>query len=291
MVFGRQIGQREMRLHVARLDHVVPVAVVTAGAGALEGDGHVVVLVHQRHPAHLHVAEERHPTGTPVLQRVREDVDVHERAPVLAGTEVAPLQVGMAQTDGGLTGITTDTEEFPFEDAPHVMATGRSRCLDPETGLPHAEVGLPVLSVLILVTGQLRRPDHVEPVRVDPPRVVTGVRLHEAVHLSDELVVAGDGLTIRARQGDRLQAVGVLGKGGNHQPDNHQKDGGQEHDSHDGLLCAGQSRLTIRAAASSCWPSGSRMRYELVPKRVGSPGCCQEEARKRKGVSRPKSGR
>ena len=73
-------------------------------------------LAADRHPAQLYVAEEDHPVRAPVLHRVREYVDVHERAPGLSASELTQFSVGMPQAEGSLARINSCSEQFEFED-------------------------------------------------------------------------------------------------------------------------------------------------------------------------------
>jgi hypothetical protein len=68
-----------------------------------------------RHPAHLDIAEEDHPGGTPVLERVREHVRIHKRAPCLPCAERAELAVGMPQAKGRLTFVHPRAEQLELE--------------------------------------------------------------------------------------------------------------------------------------------------------------------------------
>ena len=122
--------------------------------------------VRPRRPAHLHVAEEHHAVRAPVLDRVREDVDVHERAPGLAGAELAQLAPGVAQAERGLPGVDAGAEELELEDRLDLADVGRDEALHAEAALADAGEEVAVLAELVLERRQLGRPHHVEPVRV-----------------------------------------------------------------------------------------------------------------------------
>ena len=167
---------------------VADVAGVRAGARALERDGHARVAL-DRHVAQLHVPEERHAVRAPIFQRVGEHVDIHERAPVLAGAPLAELAVRVPQPDRGLAGIHTDAEHFPFELREQVAHLGRRRALDAEARLAGAEERVAVLAPAVLDRGELRGALHVEPLGVDPLVVVAGVHHHEAIEIELRLAL------------------------------------------------------------------------------------------------------
>src|SRR6185436_6074905 len=91
-------------------------ALIRARAGTLEGDGQARVAAAPRGPAQLDVAKEDHPGRPPVLDRVREDVGIHERAPRLAGADRAELAPGMTEAEGGLSRVDARAEELELED-------------------------------------------------------------------------------------------------------------------------------------------------------------------------------
>ena len=103
LVGTREVGQRKAPLDVLQLDAVRVDAGVAARARPFEGERQAAVALH-RHPADLDVAEEHHAGRSPVLERVREHVRVHERAPRLAGAERARARRrrGAAGTWSGL---------------------------------------------------------------------------------------------------------------------------------------------------------------------------------------------
>src|SRR5215831_17900045 len=79
-------------------------------------DGEHQARVVERHPARLDVAEEDHPVRPPVLERVREDVGIHERAPGLSRSELPDLTPGVAQAERRLPGVYARAEELELED-------------------------------------------------------------------------------------------------------------------------------------------------------------------------------
>ncbi len=189
-ILGRQVGQREAAHDVLKFDAIGVVALVGAGARALDRDGHARVAL-DRHPAELDVAEEHHARRAPVLERVGEHVDVHERAPRLPGAEVAQLAVGVAQAERGLPGVDAGAEELELERGLQLAHVGRDERLDSETALPRAERDASVLAVLVLERGELGGTQDVEPVRVDRLAVVAHVGHHVAVDLRLRLLLGG----------------------------------------------------------------------------------------------------
>src|SRR5262245_41009924 len=131
-IFGGEIGKREARLNPAQFHAVRIDALVTAGARTLECDGHARIALNG-HEAQLDVTEERHACWSPVLERVGEHIDVHERAPVLAGADLAQLAVGMTQAKGGLALIHAHTEELPLERRLQIAEIGAERGANTET--------------------------------------------------------------------------------------------------------------------------------------------------------------
>src|SRR5262245_41372806 len=99
---------------ILELNSVLINSLVRARARPLQGQGDAGSSL-TRHPSELTVAKEHHSVRSPILHRVREDVDVHERAPGLAGSELAQLSVGMAQPERGLSCVNTRTEKLEFE--------------------------------------------------------------------------------------------------------------------------------------------------------------------------------
>ena len=65
------------------------------------------------------------PGGTPVLERVGEDVDVHEGTPRLAGAELPELSVGVAQPERRLSGVDARAEQLELERRLELAERGR----------------------------------------------------------------------------------------------------------------------------------------------------------------------
>ncbi len=131
------IGHREPALDAIQLDTVLVQALVAARAGPLEGQRQAVRSL-DRHPAKLHVTEEHHAGRSPVLDRVREHVGIHERAPRLSRTELAELAIGVTQAERRLSLIDTGAEELELEGRLEVAERRRRRGSDAEAALPHA---------------------------------------------------------------------------------------------------------------------------------------------------------
>ena len=129
----------------------------------------------QRRPAELHVPEEHHPVRAPVLDRVREHVGVHERAPGLAGAELPELAPGVAQPERRLPGVDARAEQLELEDRLDLAGARRDEALHAEPALAHAGEVVAVLAELVREGRQLGRPHHVEPVRVALLRLVAHV--------------------------------------------------------------------------------------------------------------------
>jgi len=99
-----------------------------------------------------------------------------------------------------LAGVDADPEQLELEDRVDVAALGRDPALHAKPALAHAGVEVAVLTELVLEGRQLRRPQHVEPGRVDLLPVVSHVQHREAVEVDLRLLV---GLGLRARAGGR----------------------------------------------------------------------------------------
>src|SRR4029453_5658229 len=112
-------------------------ALVGARTRTLERDRHARVTL-DRHVPNLDVPEERHPGRPPALDRGGEDVDVHERAPVLAGAPRTELAVGVPQADGCLPGVDTRAEHLELELGEEIAHRRWRVRLDAEARLPDA---------------------------------------------------------------------------------------------------------------------------------------------------------
>src|SRR4030095_856821 len=135
----RQVGGREMRLdvRVLQLDSVGVTAPVGARAPPLQSDEQLVVAL-DRHPADLDVAERRGPAGSPELDRVREDVRIHEWAPAPARTELTQLAPGVAEVEGRLSRIASGPEQVELEDRLDLTDARRDPALPAEAARAHA---------------------------------------------------------------------------------------------------------------------------------------------------------
>src|SRR5262249_7466446 len=90
-------------------------SLIARGTGTFEGDHDIAVALRHWNPANLHVAIEDHAVRTPVFDRIRKHIDVHERTPSLACSEVSQFTVSVAQAEGRLAGVDSHTEELKFE--------------------------------------------------------------------------------------------------------------------------------------------------------------------------------
>jgi hypothetical protein len=111
----RDVRQREAGLDALELDAAGVDALVRARPRPLEGDHEVRVALLPRRPAQLHVAKEDHPVRPPVLDRVREHVGVHERAPRLARPDLAQLAPGVAEAERRLPGVAAGAEQLELK--------------------------------------------------------------------------------------------------------------------------------------------------------------------------------
>src|SRR5215831_14867212 len=161
------------------------IAAIDVVARFLDGESERIVRSPVRRPAHLDVAEEHHARRSPVVDHVREYIDVHEQAVRLSCEQLTPLAVGVPQPDGRLAGIRADAEhvELEFEVDGWGGITGRERPLHPEAALLHAETRLPVGTEFTLWGCDPRGTERVLPVGIDALGVLDPVRHREAVDL------------------------------------------------------------------------------------------------------------
>ena len=176
-------GSGKPRRNVLQLDTVRVDPAVAARAGALDRDDHAVAIAAHRHPANLHVAEEHHAGRAPVLERVREDVRIHERAPRLPRAECPELAVRVAQAERRLSFVDAGAEQLELERRLEITERGRRRGLHAEPALAHAGERAVVLAELLLEGRKLGDTHRIEPVRVDLLEVVADVEHGEAVDL------------------------------------------------------------------------------------------------------------
>src|SRR4030095_9844450 len=99
---------------------------IAAGTGTLERQRQAPIAL-DWHPAHLHVAEEDHSGWSPVLEGVRKDIRIHERAPRLAGAEFPELAVRMPETKRRLTCVHSGAEQLELEGGLELAEGGRRR--------------------------------------------------------------------------------------------------------------------------------------------------------------------
>src|SRR5215467_5170068 len=106
----REVGQIELGFYALQLDPVSIDSLIGASAGSLGCENQAQAIISDWHPADLHIAEEDHAVRSPVLDRVGEDVYVHERAPGLPSPDRPKFAVRMPQTEGRLPGVHAGAE-------------------------------------------------------------------------------------------------------------------------------------------------------------------------------------
>ena len=137
-----------MRPDILELNPVPVNSLVRARAWPLQGQGDAGFSLNW-HPSELYVTEEHHSVRSPILHRVGKDVDVHEGAPGLAGSELAKLSVGMTQPERGLSRVNTGPEKLEFEERLQRAQVRRDFGSDPEAGLPDTEIVIAVGAELV----------------------------------------------------------------------------------------------------------------------------------------------
>ena len=182
------VGHREPRLDVLELDAVGVHARIAAGARRLNRRRGLPLLVVAEFVEHLRVPEEEHAVRPPVVDDVREHVDVHELAVRLAGADLLPLPPGVTETNRREARVPADAEHVELELTLDVAVRGRQLALDTEPALARAQIEAPVLAELLLEGRQLRRAIDVIPVRVVLLEVGDRVSLAEAVDLERPFV-------------------------------------------------------------------------------------------------------
>ena len=188
-VLGRQVGQRKLRRDAVEFDATGVFPLVGARAGLLERDVQERLALDRR-VAHLDVTEEDHPVRAPIFQRVGEDVDIHERAVVLARPDLAQLAPGLPEPDRGLPGVGPDAEHVELEDGVQLAGAGRHPRLHAEPALPDAHEHVAVRAEIDLLargSRELGGPHNIVPVGVDLVDLLAEVELGEAVHLEFRL--------------------------------------------------------------------------------------------------------
>src|SRR6476661_9962043 len=113
-------------------------SLICTRAGSLGRKGQAAVAL-DRHPAELHIAEEDHSVGSPILNRVGKHIDIHEWAPGLAGSKLTQFSIGLTKTKGRLTRIHTCTKQFELKPCLQIAQRGGIGCLDPKTCLANAK--------------------------------------------------------------------------------------------------------------------------------------------------------
>ena len=149
-VVRREVREREAALHALERDVPRVDTLVGARPRPLERDHEVRVALLPRNPPQLHVAEEHHPVRPPVLDRVREDVGVHERAPGLARADLPQLAVRLPKAEGRLPGVDAGAEQLELEDRVDLPQAGGEVVLDPEAALADAGEVVAVRAELVL---------------------------------------------------------------------------------------------------------------------------------------------
>ena len=146
------------------------------------------------------------PVGPQVLERVREHVRVHERAPRLPRAELAQLAVRVAQPERRLARVDARAEQLELELRLQLAHGGGRAGLHPEARLAHAGKRAAVLAELVLVGRQLRHAHGVEPVGVDLRGVLADVQHREAVDRHRRLRFRSRGLRRVLRPGARRRS-------------------------------------------------------------------------------------
>src|SRR5215469_8934655 len=122
----REVRQIEMWSDVRQFNAVGIDALVSAGAGSLKRKCQLGMLAADRRPANLYVAEEHHPIGSPVLQLVREHVNVHKGAPSLTDEQGSYFAISVPEPKSCLACVNPSAEQLKFERR-FQIAQGRSR--------------------------------------------------------------------------------------------------------------------------------------------------------------------
>ena len=139
--------------------------------------------------AELRRTHEHHPGRSPVVDRVGEQVAVHEEGVGLAAEDRTPTPVGVAQAEGRLSGVDAGAEEVELELGLIGPIAGHPAGLGAEAGLFDRDGALAIRAEGAVLGGDFRGPESVIPRGIDAVEVVDVVDLAEAVDL--ELVAAG----------------------------------------------------------------------------------------------------
>ena len=212
------------------------------------------------------------PVRAPVLDRVREHVGVHERAPGLAGAELPELAPGVAQAERRLPGVDAGAEQLELEDRLE-LAERRSamKPFTPRRLWRTPAKKWPSSPYSFSYDGSLVGRSDVEPVRVVLAGLVAHVEHGEAVDVHPRLRPRPSPALLRGR-GGRASGVGAgLGtRGPVGRPRQRRRREQQRRDdrsSHDCLLASLRVRLLPRphlragprrTAARSCPCAASR---------------------------------
>src|ERR1043165_7045501 len=111
---GGKIRKIEVRPHLLQLDAICIAALVSAGTGPLDSNGDGVPSL-QWHPTKLHVAEQDHSVGAPILDRVGKHVAVHEGTVLLVRAELAQLSISVPQPENRLAGLRTGAKQLELK--------------------------------------------------------------------------------------------------------------------------------------------------------------------------------
>src|SRR4030095_14688607 len=129
--------------HILEFNPARILPLVRTCAWPFQGQGHTRLTLNG-HPSELHVPKKHHAVRSPVLHRVREDVDVHEGAPGLTGSELAQLPVRVAQAEGGLSCVRARPEKFKFELCLQCARARRNFGFGSKARLPDTEISIAV---------------------------------------------------------------------------------------------------------------------------------------------------
>ena len=160
---------------------ILPVSIAELGDSSENASCMPSLLVGR--DAHLRVAHEDHAARSPVVDGVREHIDVHEVRVRLPDAVHARLGPGVEPVD---LRAAIGAEEVEAEVGLDHAERRRNEGLEAQAGLPHAEERRAVLAASRRTRADdrnLRRPQGGVPVGIHPPEVVDGVEHGLAVEL------------------------------------------------------------------------------------------------------------
>src|SRR5262249_10184373 len=149
----------------------VEIAEVGAGARSLDRDRQSRIALNG-HVANLNIAEEDDAGRSPVLERVGEDVDVHERTVELTGTELPDLEVGADEAERRPATVHTGAEQVPIEDAFDLAGIRRHSSAHAKPRRADTKIRVTVAPEFVFERRQLSRPKDVVEIGVDGVEIV-----------------------------------------------------------------------------------------------------------------------